>query len=95
MQHQEDWIDEIMSSINGIQPASPSGAMLHIIQERIASTQAQVFVSVRKLAWAAVAAVLLIVINFFTLSLQTDNTGENSSNNPYQQTLLTDYTLYE
>lgn len=105
MNHKEQWANQVLNSLDGIQRAKPDDALLSQIMDKLPATELTVTVSRWQLCWTAVAACLLIVINFYVFTADNNirqaNVAPETTSMRTEQTELTtntslfsDYSLY-
>lgn len=97
--NKEKWIEEVFQSMKGRQRAKPRPEVFTNIKEQIALSETKV---ARMFQWryAAVAAVLVLALNIFTLRhyFQNNQLQDNEmlvSSKNYDQSLITNYKIYE
>lgn len=80
MEPQKDkWIDDVLSSLNGIQRAEPEPFLYARIRHHIDSNRSAVYVSARTVWLAAASFALLLLLNWQIVSRQpvrADSTGD-------------------
>lgn len=88
MDKKEQWANEVIQSLKGMQKATPSDALFDKILQQLPTQQITV-ISLKRLAWIATAACVMIAINVIALrnyeSNQTQKTDE----------LLSNYNIYQ
>ncbi len=72
----EQWINEVMGSLDGISRPQPNGLMYKKVMARLQQEQPQVNRTIRlKIASLAAAAVLLLVLNIASVAHYSKNTS--------------------
>lgn len=88
MDKKEQWANEVIQSLEGLKKATPSDALFDKILQQLPSQNVAV-ISLKRLAWVAAAASVVIVLNVIALS--------HSESNQTQKTdeLLSNYNIYQ
>ena len=92
MSKPEEWADEIMNSLEGIQRAKPRADLFDAIDAKIDALPQPKVIPIRRLAWVAAAACVVIFVNIYSLtsSTNTEIAEEQGTETP----LLSDYSIY-
>jgi len=85
-------INDILNSTQGSQRAKPSENLLQQIEDRIDLVDRKI-IPIQRLRLLAVAAVLLLLINIFAVSIYWQS--EMNKDKQPTMTLISDYKLYE
>lgn len=93
MNRKEQWVEEIMNSLDGIESAEPRADLFEKITAQLPADKVVEIIPLRRLRWVAVAACFIITLNIyvfrheirteFVTTRQIDNTD-----------LLDSYALY-
>ncbi|MFZ4414212.1 MAG: hypothetical protein ACOYOV_14105 [Bacteroidales bacterium] len=92
MEHTEQWANEVFGSIEGMKRASPSIDVLEKINAKLQKTVQAKMIPLRKLAWAAAAACIMITLNIYSFTSVVG--GENHTIAAKEQ-ILSDFSLYK
>lgn len=88
MDKKEQWADEVIQSLEGIKKVTPSDALFDKILQQLPAKQV-VVIPLKRLAWVATAACVMIAINVIALShLESKTVTE-----PVE--LLSNYNIYQ
>lgn len=91
MKRNEQWSNEVIESIQGMKRATPSGDLFNKINSKIQKYEQLKLIPLNKLAFAAVAACIMITINIFAY---TDNAKIGKNNIVANEQIFTDFMLY-
>ena len=87
--NEENWINNVIQSTEGIKKASPSGDLYSKIEQSIFQK-----IPKNRIRFAIAAAFLLLCINALSL-LSLENNSTEQSYNSESSTLINNYNLYE
>lgn len=87
MDKKEQWANETLKSLDGLKKAKPSDALFNQILKKLPTNETAT-IPLKRLAWVAAAACVLIAIN--VISLQLDKTEFQQESNE----LLSNYHIY-
>lgn len=95
----DKWIEEIFDSLEGIKRAKPDINLYATIENQLFSEESKV-IPINRLRIAAVAAILILLINVISLKVYTyssnsANTVESQTSNNYNQQLISNFKIYE
>ncbi|MFK7906460.1 MAG: hypothetical protein AB8B69_15120 [Chitinophagales bacterium] len=93
----EQWKDSILNSLEGIQKASPDDALFLKITQRIGQKATKI-IPMNRVRMAAAAAVLLFVLNAFSIAHYLKNNPSSQTEvavNQGNPNLISDYKLYD
>ena len=85
-------VDKILKSTVGMRRAKPSTDLLAKIEHQIDGQEAMM-IPIRRLRWAAAAAVLLLLVN--GLAINTYLNQKDVPTNYAEQSIIMDYKLYQ
>ena len=72
----EKWIDKVMDSTAGLQKAMPQDGLFHSIEEKVSNTVSYArTVPLRTVSLAAASIVLLVAVNLYMLSNDTQKSN--------------------
>lgn len=102
MRKKQQWINDVLSSLDGIQRAEPDGELLTQIMAKLPENPLLTVIPVWQLRWEGVAACLLLALNFYVLNVGSELTTTVSATsqtpiviNDDAMTLFSDYSLYQ
>lgn len=92
MNKNEQWADEVLKSLDGIQRAKPSNQLFDKINDQLKHEKRAKIVPLKRLSWVAVAAFVVITINIyiFKSGMQNNTRPQVSKSN-----LLNNYSIYD
>lgn len=95
----EKWIEEVFQSMKGSKRAQPRKELFAKIQNQIGAIEPKV-IPLHHMRYAAAVAILLLILNAFALQqFQQSNTLQKdemiSSTASYNQSIISDYKIYE
>ncbi len=90
MNNKENWVEQVLQSLDGIQRAQPADHVFSNIEMQLPIRQTFHTIPIRQLSWIAVAACVLITLNIYVFTLNSASTSEST-----QSELITDYSLYK
>lgn len=90
MNKQDNWTDEVLNSLNGIQKAVPSHALLDRVMAQLPTNN---LMPKWQLRLTAVAACLLIALNIYVFDYEKQEPISQSSNEYVK--LVEDFSLYQ
>lgn len=105
MNHDEQWIDSVMNSLEGIRKAEPDDAVLYQLMAKLPRKSLSTTLSFRQLRWAAVAAGVVVAFNLYATVKLGDSEGRQAvvvgnvsayinADTDTNVSLLNDYSLY-
>lgn len=94
MDQKEQWANEVLHSLEGIEKASPKDDLFAKITAQISKEKVAKVIPLHQVRWVAVAACFVIGINLYVFSsgmqMRKNTVEENSST--YR--IVSDYSLY-
>lgn len=95
MKNKEQWANEVLQSLEGIQRAEPSADLFAKISQKLPKEKVINRIPLKHLSWAAAAACIVIAVNVFVFksSIQTEHLTVD--NYKLENKLLTNYSIYE
>lgn len=93
MDKKEQWAEEVMQSLKGIERAKPSSDLFAKISSHLPDTEVVNIVPARRMAWVAAAACLIIGLNVYVFTNEIKTSSKAISQVDDTQ-LLNNYTLY-
>lgn len=95
----DKWIDEVLDSMKGSQRAKPSPELFAKIENQLAPPEIKI-IPMRQWSYAVAAAVLVLVLNVFTVRQFTQNNELNAgemvvSADDSGESLISNYKIYE
>jgi hypothetical protein len=93
----EDWFDEVFSSMRGHIKASPPNDLFEKINRQINTKEGKI-INLRRMSISGAAAAVILIINVFTLYNYTQTSTNQSVENVsdvYDQSLISPYQIYE
>lgn len=91
MDEKEKWADEVLNSLQGIERATPENKLFEKIRTEILAEKYTKTVSLRHLAWTAIAASVIIAINVYAVKLHADSRAVDRSVIQNDISLLNEY----
>lgn len=88
------WIDEVISSIDGMERASPSDELFSKINS-IIKNENQIIIPIRNILAIAVSIAILITINIVSITSDLDRNSQQNSDQSNQNQILNDFKFYE
>jgi hypothetical protein len=94
MEKKEQWKDEIIQSLNGMQQAKPPADLFSKIQANINKTNADI-IPLAKIKWIAVAASILLLANVIGIKqYQTKQQSVELNQSTAESSFISNYNLY-
>ncbi|MFS4447336.1 hypothetical protein [Maribacter sp. 2307UL18-2] len=94
MENEEQWAEEVLKSLKGMESAVPKGDLFDKIIAEITNDKERGIISMKNMALAAVAASVVVIINIYALKLQSDSAAQSAADSRGQEiSLLTEYTF--
>lgn len=94
MDKKEQWANEVLQSLEGIQRAKPNANLFAEITAKLPKKTVKI-IPLKRLRWAAVAACVIIAANIYVFSSGINQTQQNITTNAEEYGLVTDYALYK
>ncbi len=95
MKNKEQWANEVLQSLEGIQRAEPSADLFAKISQKLPKEKVIKMIPLKHLKWVAAAACVLIVINIFVFKSSIQTEQPNDYNYKVENNLLTNYSIYD
>lgn len=95
MNKNEQWANEVLHSLDGMQKATPKVDLFDKIMTQLPQEKKAKIIPLRKLRWAAVAASIIIGVNVYVFSSGMNQAGQNTATTATEYQLVTDYSLYD
>jgi uncharacterized OsmC-like protein len=91
MDEKQQWIDDVLQSLNGIQQAEPNADLFDKIMAQLPKEKAVKIIPLQRLAWIAAAACIVISANIYVFKAEIKI---NQNKLAVTSELLSDYSLY-
>lgn len=88
MDKKEQWANEVIQSLKGITKVTPSDALFDNILQQL-SAQKVAVIPLKRLAWVAAAACVVIALNVIALN------HSEANQTPKTDELLSNYNIYQ
>lgn len=93
MKEKEEWADDVLRSLDGLQRAEPNVELFARITNKVTQKTIRI-IPLKPLAWVAAAACFIITINLYTF-YNTTQISDNTNLNKSEYSLVMDYSLYK
>lgn len=93
MMKKEQWADEVLKSIEGIQRAIPKEHLFDKIMVQVSSKEDVRVIPLRYVKWIAAAAIMVFALNIYALKLHTNNVKTKFGSDDLDIQLMLDYTF--
>ena len=91
---QEKWINDVLGSMQGSTRAQPNPELFSKIENQLSLSEERI-IPMYRLRIAAAAAVVLLILNGFTVQYYLKQSNSPAEEVIVGQSLLSNYTLYE
>jgi hypothetical protein len=95
MDNREQWAYEVLEMSKELKRATPSESLFSKINLQLPNFDQVKVMPMKKLAWAAAAACILIALNIFSFSSSLGELNNKSNSNFAETQILTDFTIYK
>lgn len=95
MDRKEEWISEVMGSLDGMKKAEPNPDLFAKITSNLPVVHQAELIPLRQLRWVAAAACLVVGVNIFVFSLYISSYENAKPQSTTKHQLNNEYSLYK
>lgn len=94
MDKKEQWVNEVLQSLDGIEKAEPKADLFAKITDKISKGEVTKIIPLQQLRWVAAAACIIIGVNIYVFTSGITTTKNTNINTTETYQILSNYSLY-
>lgn len=95
MNNKEQWADEVLQSLDGIQKAKPNPELFAKITNKLYAEKQSKIIPLKQLGWVAAAACLLLALNIYTFDLRIKSEENTIDETVAENKIIHEFALYK